>query len=81
MGQMGGEWQELEGSRVTWGSDCSPGADENRREKLLQRHGGQFEATVGEPDGAGFETLPLGASGKDSGVSTAQRNQCPAGRN
>lgn len=32
----------------------SPGADENRREKLLQRHGGRFEATVGEPDGAGF---------------------------
>lgn len=59
----------------------SPGADENRRGKLLQRPSGRFEATVGEPDGAGFVSLSLGASGKDSGVSIAQRNQCPAGRN
>lgn len=35
-------------------------------------------ATVREPDGAGFVSLSLGASGEDSGVSTAPREQLPS---
>lgn len=39
---------------------------------------GLQRATVREPDGAGFVSLSLGASGEDSGVSTAPREQLPS---